>query len=80
MANGGKECRLCRYAGGTCAPGFRKVHVRTDPACRLHEVTEATGRFWETPGEYLSDEMAESYAAYRGRLRKRDALGKATSW
>ena len=43
------------------------------------EVTyeEATGRFWETPGEYLSDEMAESYAAYRGRLRKRHALGKA---
>ena len=28
-------------------------------------------------GEYLSDEMAESYAAYRGRLRKRHALGKA---
>ena len=38
---------------------------------------EATGRLWETPGEYLSDEMAESYAAYRGRLRKRHALGKA---
>ena len=38
---------------------------------------EATGRLWETLGEYLSDEMAESYAAYRGRLRKRHALGKA---
>ena len=38
---------------------------------------EAAGRFWVTPGEYLSGEMAESYAASRGRLRKRHALGKA---
>ena len=27
-------------SGGTCAPGFRKVNVRTDSACRLHEVTD----------------------------------------
>ena len=39
MANWAKECRLCRYAGGRCIPGYKKVHVRTDPACRLHEAT-----------------------------------------
>ena len=39
MANWAKECRLCRYAGGRCIPGYKKVHVRTDQACRLHEAT-----------------------------------------
>ena len=39
MANWAKECRLCRYAGGRRIPGYKKVHVRTDPACRLHEAT-----------------------------------------
>ena len=37
---GGEECRLCRYGGGLCQPGFRKVHVRGDPQCRLHGVTQ----------------------------------------
>ena len=31
-----KVCKLCRYAEGICASGFRKHHERTDPQCRLH--------------------------------------------
>ena len=38
---------------------------------------EETERFWETPGEYFNDEMTKSYTAYRGRLQKRRALGRA---
>ena len=34
-------CRLCRYATGTCTVGMRKIHDRTDPACRLHGMTSA---------------------------------------
>ena len=34
---GGVQCKLCRYGGGgICQQGFRKVHVREDPQCRLH--------------------------------------------
>ena len=147
------ECRLCRYAGGVCTTGYRKSHVRSDPACRLykaidkgtenvvamsgrqkepsqsswgatptsgtpkrgkaapakpnldHMITfrtgkkrlgllfhpspldkwigrkiqyeETTGKFRDEAGEYLNDEMAESYSNYWGRLRSRHELGKA---
>ena len=40
---GGRECKLCRYGGGFCQPGFKKTHVRDDPQCRLHGVTQRTG-------------------------------------
>ena len=36
-----RQCKVCRYGGGICQPGFKKVHVRDDPQCRLHG---ATGR------------------------------------
>ena len=32
-------CKLCGYAEGTCTTGMRKLHDRSDPACRLHGVT-----------------------------------------
>ena len=35
----GQQCKLCRFGGGVCQTGFRKVHVREDPECRLHGVT-----------------------------------------
>ena len=35
-AKRGLECKICRYGGGVCQPGFRKTHVREDPECRLH--------------------------------------------
>ena len=34
-----RQCKVCRYGGGICQPGFKKVHVRDDPQCRLHGVT-----------------------------------------
>ena len=34
-----KICRICRYADGVCATGFRKTHERADPMCRLHGAT-----------------------------------------
>ena len=147
------ECRLCRYAGGVCTTGYRKSHVRSDPACRLYKAIdkgtenvvamlgrqkepsqssggatptsgtpkrgkaapakpnldhmiifrtgkkrlgllfhpspldkwigrkiqyeETTGKFRDEAGEYLNDEMAESYSNYWGRLRSRHELGKA---
>ena len=33
---GGVQCKLRRYGEGICQQGFRKVHVREDPECRLH--------------------------------------------
>ena len=47
--------------------------------CASSEVhyEEETERFWETPGGYFNDEMTKSYTAYRGRLQKRRALGRA---
>ena len=147
------ECRLCRYAGGVCTTGYRKSHVRSDPACRLYKAIdkgtenvvamsgrqkepsqssggatptsgtpkrgkaapakpnldhmiifrtgkkrlgllfhpslldkgigrkiqyeETTGKFRDEAGEYLNDEMAESYSNYWGRLCSRHELGKA---
>ena len=35
------ECKLCRLASGVCTVGMRKIHDRTDPACRLYGVTSA---------------------------------------
>ena len=32
-------CRICRYAGGKCSIGMRKIPNRQDPQCRLHGVT-----------------------------------------
>ena len=34
----GKVCKLCRFALGICQTGFRKIHERSDPQCRLHGV------------------------------------------
>ena len=39
-----KECRICRYGGGICQSGFKKVHVRDDPHCRFHGVTGGNAR------------------------------------
>ena len=40
MTSSDRQYRLCREAGGICAPGYRKTHVRQDPACRLHGIKE----------------------------------------
>ena len=40
MTSSDRQCRLCREAGGICTPGYRKMHVRQDPACRLHGIKE----------------------------------------
>ena len=153
MTTSGTECRLCRYAGGICTTGYRKTHVRSDPACRFYgasdketrnvavmscrqkepsqssggagptsgtpkrgkavtpkpsldhmttfhtgkkrlgllfhpgpldrwigrkiQCEETTGKFRDETGEYLNDEMAESYSNYLGRLHSRHKLGKA---
>ncbi|CAE7774695.1 unnamed protein product [Symbiodinium sp. CCMP2592] len=37
---GKKQCRLCRQGSGICQQGFRKVHERSDPACRFHGFAE----------------------------------------
>ena len=34
----GRVCKLCRFALGICQTGYRKVHERADPQCRLHGV------------------------------------------
>ena len=44
---------------------------------RKIQCEETTGKFRDETGEYLNDEMAESYSNYLGRLRSRHKLGKA---
>ena len=39
-----KECWICRYGGGICQSGFKKVHVRDDPHCRFHGMTGGNAR------------------------------------
>ena len=36
----GQQCKLCRFGVGVCQTGFRKVHMREDPECRLHGIAE----------------------------------------
>ena len=40
MMTSDTERRLCRYAGGICATGYRKTHVRSDPACRFYGASD----------------------------------------